>query len=1207
MLAGRDILKTIRIQGATCTEDFNLRSSIIAYASTHGASRDAVSAQHKDQLAASDAKWSHGRFDTTIATAAANGQIILYDINRASVELARLHEHNRQVHRIAFNPYQGALLLSGSQDATIRLWDIRDMAGERSVMTCRSAHKYPGNNEGVRDLRWSPANGVEFAAGTDNGVVQRWDLRRESAPILKVNAHEKTCHSVDWHPNGRYLASGGADKNVKVWDFESSDRRMKACWQLRAPQAVLNVRWRPAFWSSEGKDSGSWHITQLATSYNRHDPRIHIWDFRRPSLPFQELDRYETAPTDLLWHSEDLLWSVGIAGVFTQTDMHFVPKSIDRRSLNFVAAAPNGEICLFSELRPRRRLSLPDASGHFLHRTNTGGSSGEKFGSNHSATDGSFEESSILSSSLKKRRQKTATARSMASTPPSIVGGGPTMKLDEAMKAAGTFQTAQVAAYGHIPGVLDEDGFRFLASSYEPPLSTPKVLHNYDLHNILRDLFERNALLAKHAGKYRLAQTWRLLGFIIHRDLKARAEDKCLRRIAEQAADFSQDQEAHGPAKTLDRTWISRALGQEKPLDISAGGPALESSSNMSTPIARPVRGLSAIPLGAENMLNNTEADSSRSFGLSKISDELPEEFKSVHLNVSKSEDGFPAGSELKPLNSVQSDIKATSSFVSSQRDTEISTTSDKKAVPEPFSGFDSFTDIEQQLQERGMAVSNYRAKPRPLLRLDQPTDAPKLPLLVPRLDRHDSNESFQMFSASTDSSLKAASLMGSFPSSQQSDDSDPVPQRWITSIPRESADNKANTVKEENTEVATIADFDLIFDGQISDDSPIRNSQPASPIKRYDYPLPPKIYHRGPQDVNAVRDPAPSESRLSPGVLVPADFDAPKSSAIDSQPYPLSPQLLIPPIVNYHLDSLADIQLPAHLILYLAAIYPNVFDPLRASTILHSYHQQLLSLSMFVEAAFLRKICYPTYPEVYSLSTAQKTKIAGFFCTTCNKPVKGAQKGRCDRCNNPWAPCPICELNTNENILHPGPVSATDIFGTPPLFPNGADNLWLWCQACGHGGHSGCLRTWWADKIGSEGACAVRGCDCDCVPGKRRDEVLRRDEEERARSKRLGGPARRDSWVVGESRAVERARGVLGAGAGAGAVAGSGLGNIQTGGGRGLRGVSGAMSAGLRGNGRGSAEKRVRLVVPEGSDALGQERDGGKGEGEGETSRSVP
>ena len=1252
VLAGRDILRIIRIQGATCTEDFNLRTNIIAYASTHGASRDAVSAQHKDLLAANDVKWSHGRFDTTIATAAANGRIVLYDINRAGVELARLHEHNRQVHKIAFNPHQGALLLSGSQDATIRLWDIRDLAGDRSVLECRSVHKYIGNNEGIRDLRWSPTNGVEFAAGTDNGVIQRWDFRKENAPLLKINAHEKTCHSIDWHPSGKYLASGGADKNVKVWDFESSDRRMKPSWQLRAPQAVMNVRWRPAFWSSDSKSSGSWQVTQLATSYDYHDPRIHIWDFCRPHIPFQEVDRYDTAPTDLLWHSEDLMWSVGTAGMFTQTDMHFVTKTLDRRSMNVVATAPNGQICFFSELRPQRRISLPDAPTNFLHHINTAGNSGDKFSSSHSATDGSLDEASILSSSLKKRRQKTASTRSMGSTPPSVAGGLPNIKFEEAMKAAGT-SNIQIAAYGYVHGVFDEDAFKFLAKSYKSPLPPPVASESYDLHVHIQELFDENALAAKHAGKYRVAQSWNLISFMVHKDLKGRAEKTLLQRTTQESGGDSQDRLTQGTIKTLERTWVSRMLEQDKAQD-SSNPPIMESSSNMPTPLARPVQGLPRIPSDAGNILGPVERDTLSKTGLVGQISAMTMAHEGPHPKASHARSdyvGDPFGSTLQvhklkqdlptiessaeeisdedsgthpkdPLNGVTSIGSVEISVGRPSSDNDIKFPNEDVAK-ELSSGFDSFTNTDQRMHERRAAVNNYRAKPRPLLRLDEPFEVPRNLSLNPRLDRHDSNESFQMFSASTDSSHKATSLDGSFPSSQKSDVSDPMPQRWDTRHKLGLDDNRASEIDEnaidfttEGKEDAASAEFGSAKVTVASDKSASVPISTFPPPQRSSNHQPPVKYVSGSKDVQPVNS-STTKYSTSAAVFIPSDFDPPLpelppeglnslfKSPLETPPSgPLTPGGIVPFILEYHLNSLSELQFPAHLTMHLAHLYPDIFPHDDATMILHSYHQQLVSLSMFVEAAALRKHCYPAYPEVWELGVSHEHKVSGFYCTNCNKPVKGNRVGWCERCKLPWAPCTICESYTDENCYHPRPTSPTDEFGITPPFPHAADKVWLWCQGCGHGGHSGCLRTWWAEAE-SEGACPTRGCLHDCMPGKRREEKMKMMEEEKARTKRMGGMAKRDSWTVEESVAVSRARGVLGG----------------TSSSRGLRGQSGAVSAGLgieTGSGSGGS-KKVRLVVPDetGGEEKNTEGEGeivgnlGRGgeeqEGEVETSKSVP
>ena len=100
------------------------------------------------------------------------------------------------------------------------------------------------------------------------------------------------------------------------------------------------------------------------------------------------------------------------------------------------------------------------------------------------------------------------------------------------------------------------------------------------------------------------------------------------------------------------------------------------------------------------------------------------------------------------------------------------------------------------------------------------------------------------------------------------------------------------------------------------------------------------------------------------------------------------------------------------------------------------------------------------------------------------------------------------------------GPSPTTTANWSPP-----AATLWTWCPLCGHGGHSNCLSTWFADPVLSDGACPTEGCLCDCVQGKRRDTkiqemLLKKAEKDRSKIVRKG-----DDWKVGESKAVSAVR----------------------------------------------------------------------------------
>ena len=1032
---------------------------------------------------------------------------MLYDINRAGVELARLHEHSRQVHRVAFNPHQGALLLSGSQDATIRLWDMRNLAGNRSILTCQSTHKYPGNNEGVRDVKWSPTNGVEFAVGTDNGTIQRWDFRKPNAPIVRVNAHEKTCSSIDWHPDGKHLASGGADKNVKIWDLSRTDRRMKASWQLRAPHSVLNVRWRPSCWVTEAGHIGSWMCTQLATSYDQ-DPRVHIWDFRRPSMPFQVIDRYETPATDLLWHSEKHLWSVGILGIFTQTDVHFVPKSIDKRSLNYVTTAPSGELLMVSEKRHARRQSLEDASASLTRRNSHRSSNGGKLSGNPSITDASFGETALLSSSFKSRHRKamsTQSSISKASTPPSAGPDATIIRFDEAMEKQGKYKSIQNAAYGHITGIFDAEGFKFLARHYKSFPLRSESCSEHDLHHIISINFEENALLAASAGQYRLAQSWRILGLAVYNDLKARANinrEARLRNTSDKTPS-SNDKEDYKYALTslegsdIKDSYAPIELNKEKK---SAAALTVDASSIKTTPVAQPVHPYSST-LGVKQRANITSlGESNTSEPYLRVSDHLdPRDKSAVPAGIPESFSPMPQRVGRLPL------------------------------------PLQPLIDPTIHINDRRANLENYRPKPRTLLRLDEVAPIAVQNSMGPRLDRHNSGESFQMFSASTDSSHRAFSMASSFGTSHGSAGSEAVHDHSDQSV------SSAEHHRESTGSAGDLQGFPLTvlpaptarphtaFPEQLhKPHSAADHVSPKRPLLFYRLDRPDsRIVHISSDNPPVEPDESDSEAKLAPSkTFIHSDFESWPENPPEF-PFPWAVTSLLPHLIDYHTESLADVQLPAHLLLLLQPLFDPKYiliSKIRTISILQSYHNQLVSLSLPTQAAALRNACHPLYPEIYEHGT-YAIQSGGAFCTICLKPSKGTRQGWCERCKKAWAPCPIC------NDEGPIPVDTSNESKSPPSQPpsTASNALWSWCQFCGHGGHPSCLRLWFSDPIISEGGCATQGCLHDCVTGIRRNERLREVEEARASK----GAVDRDDWDVGESRAVERTRLVTRTGSG--------------------------------------------------------------------------
>ena len=1158
MLAGRDILKTIQVEDFTCAEDFNLRTNIIAYAATHETSTGTTSARHKDQLAAQDVKWSHGNFGNIIATAAANGNIVVYDINRPSVEIARLHEHSRQVHRLGFNPHAPQLMLSGSQDSTVRLWDVRQLAREQSVVTCQSMKRFPGNSDGIRDLRWSPTNGVEFAIGTDNGTIQRWDIRKDSAPLLKINAHEKTCNAIDWHPDGKHIVSGGADQNIKVWDFSSSDRRMKHQWQIRAPQAVVNVRWRPACWSSDKEISTNGHCTQIATSYDQQETKIHVWDLRRPHIPFCEVNRYETPATALLWKSDSLLWSVGSAGMFTQTDIHFATKASDRQSPNTLDIAPDGHMLVFLQNRERRRMSIKDMFDDLDQQDQRQIGSSEKMSSNHGTTQGSSEEPSLLGSSFKNRQRKhpgtLKSTKSLAGTPPSVGSGGPVQRLDASLYQKEMFHLAQAAGIGRIGGLSRYESFKVYAQEYHtPPPPPPTVNSKCNRHHEIGLTLRYNGEIAAQVGEYQLSGTWEIMAKAMESELAERAEDNRRKRLNAasrsklmERASFQSLSHDEGYGNEDHETQMSMSE-EEKLRPRNKTSTALDDASNMTTPVARPQ---------SDVLPGSTFSANIESLQLSDAvwTKQLPRPFAGVSQLVKRNKP------EARAVGEDTSQERYGSKITLDEHENERPLKSYKMAPSADFG------EIDRQMTERRAAMENYRAIPRPLLRLDDPFQLTGPSSGVASIDRHDSNESFQLFSASTDSSNRAHSMMGSLESNPGSEKTSSTPEHL-------------DALSDRGQDGTNYEQSALVFEDEASLRSPA--SSPASPAtninhqskrsaeqhfspatvtSNYRPKVTPAVVHtedmenndRGqwPFDHSTTQE-LPSE----PGHYVLSDFDRPKQTW--SALHPWTATAIFEELIDYYTLELHDAQLPAYFVIHIAPYLNHSIPFERCNLIVLQYHEQLITHQLFVEAEAFLNLCDPDYPDVVDKGL-YNIASGGPWCTACQKSNKGKIPNYCERCRQHWAGCPICYgaglRSPRKPTLQTADWQITSVNKIPGRSQD-AHDLWGWCQECGHGGHAGCLRVWWSDPA-SEGACPTRGCLCDCVPGTRRDEIVERKEQDR----RTESVSKHERYAA-ESRAVRGARAIVGE---------SSRGKTQ-----------GTMGLGATGRSM-SGGKKVRIVAPE-------------------------
>ena len=148
------------------------------------------------------------------ATGATDGTVKLWDADGGKQTASLAAAHLGGVKAIQFSP-DGKVLASGGADKAARLWDV---TGDKPTLL----QKFEGHEGPVNAVGFSP-DGKLLAVGTGvpkkSGVVQVWDATA-GKPTYKLEGHEDVVTCVLFHPKTNHLASGGADKKIRVWDLD---------------------------------------------------------------------------------------------------------------------------------------------------------------------------------------------------------------------------------------------------------------------------------------------------------------------------------------------------------------------------------------------------------------------------------------------------------------------------------------------------------------------------------------------------------------------------------------------------------------------------------------------------------------------------------------------------------------------------------------------------------------------------------------------------------------------------------------------------------------------------------------------------------------------------------------------------------------------------------------------------------------------------
>ena len=121
----------------------------------------------------------------------------------------------------------GVCLALGLNNGTIELWDIEKQIKIRTLV---------GHSDRVGTLTW---NGYNLYSGSKDTNILSHDVRIKNHLIMKLSGgHNKEVCTIKWNSDFKYLASGGNDNLVCLWDVRGKNEKNKSSfWDILNSQS----------------------------------------------------------------------------------------------------------------------------------------------------------------------------------------------------------------------------------------------------------------------------------------------------------------------------------------------------------------------------------------------------------------------------------------------------------------------------------------------------------------------------------------------------------------------------------------------------------------------------------------------------------------------------------------------------------------------------------------------------------------------------------------------------------------------------------------------------------------------------------------------------------------------------------------------------------------------------------------------------------
>ncbi|KAL0207309.1 hypothetical protein P9112_011937 [Eukaryota sp. TZLM1-RC] len=208
-----------------------------------------------------------------IASSSADSSIIISNITTLdspstsspllATDLSVEHPRDFGVNSVDFSPYDSRFLVSGGDDAMVRIWDIEKQSHIRAL---------EGHESWVLSVSFSPTGTLILSTSADESI-RLWDART-SKPVKVLRGHVSAIGTASFSNDGSLIASGAGDGLIRIWDVLSGNCLQACMYEACPPVSSVSLSTNKAYVLGSFLDSSirlvSIKDNTVALTYNGH-------------------------------------------------------------------------------------------------------------------------------------------------------------------------------------------------------------------------------------------------------------------------------------------------------------------------------------------------------------------------------------------------------------------------------------------------------------------------------------------------------------------------------------------------------------------------------------------------------------------------------------------------------------------------------------------------------------------------------------------------------------------------------------------------------------------------------------------------------------------------------------------------------------------------------------------------------------------------